>query len=72
MRCEVSSVCVLGLGYIGLPTAGSDREQGNHVVGVDINPTVVATVGAGNIHIAEADLDGLVQKCVMSGRPADA
>lgn len=68
MRYEVSSVCVLGLGYIGLPTAALIASRGINVVGVDINPTVVATVAAGNIHIAEADLDGLVQKCVISGR----
>lgn len=68
MPFEVSSVCVLGLGYIGLPTAALIASRGINVVGVDINPNVVATVGAGNIHIAESDLDGLVQKCVMSGR----
>ncbi len=68
MRYDVSSVCVLGLGYIGLPTAALIASRGINVIGVDINPSVVETVGAGNIHIAEADLDGLVQKCVMSGR----
>jgi len=68
MRSEVPSVCVLGLGYIGLPTAALIASRGIQVLGVDTNPSVVATVGAGNIHIAEADLDGLVQKCVMSGR----
>jgi len=67
MRYDVSSVCVLGLGYIGLPTAALIASRGINVVGVDINPAVVATVGAGNIHITEADLDGLVQKCVTSG-----
>ncbi len=68
MRSEVPFVCVLGLGYIGLPTAALIASRGIQVLGVDTNPSVVATVGAGNIHIAEADLDGLVQKCVMSGR----
>jgi UDP-N-acetyl-D-mannosaminuronic acid dehydrogenase len=68
MHHEVSSVCVLGLGYIGLPTAALIASRGIRVVGVDTNPAVVATVGDGRIHIAEADLDGLVQKCVVSGR----
>lgn len=68
MHPEVSSVCVLGLGYIGLPTAALIASRGIRVVGVDTNPAVVATVGDGRIHIAEADLDGLVQKCVVSGR----
>lgn len=68
MNLEMSSVCVLGLGYIGLPTAALIASRGMHVVGVDTNPAVVNTVAQGNIHIAEADLDGLVQKVVMSGR----
>jgi UDP-N-acetyl-D-mannosaminuronic acid dehydrogenase len=68
MHHEVSSVCVLGLGYIGLPTAALIASRGIRVVGVDTNPAIVATVGDGRIHIAEADLDGLVQKCVVSGR----
>lgn len=68
MRSELPSVCVLGLGYIGLPTAALIASRGIQVLGVDTNPSVVATVGAGNIHISEADLDGLVQKCVTTGR----
>ena len=59
---------MLGLGYIGLPTAALIASRGMRVVGVDINPAVVETVAQGNIHIAEADLDGLVQKVVTSGR----
>src|SRR5262245_3511996 len=68
MNQETSSVCVLGLGYIGLPTAALIASRGMRVIGVDINPDIVETVGRGNIHIAEADLDGLVQKVVTSGR----
>ncbi|MBZ0146753.1 MAG: UDP-N-acetyl-D-mannosamine dehydrogenase [Pseudorhodoplanes sp.] len=68
MNPETSSVCVLGLGYIGLPTAALIASRGLRVVGVDINPAIVETVAQGNIHIAEADLDGLVQKVVTSGR----
>lgn len=64
---EVSSVCVLGLGYIGLPTAALIASRGIRVIGVDTNPEIVETVSRGAIHIIEADLDGLVQKSVMSG-----
>jgi UDP-N-acetyl-D-mannosaminuronic acid dehydrogenase len=67
MRSDFQDVCIVGLGYIGLPTAALIASRGNHVLGVDIDPTIVETVGNGGIHIAEADLDGLVQKCVHSG-----
>lgn len=68
MRHEFASVCVLGLGYIGLPTAALVASRGLRVTGVDVDPAVIATIGNGGIHIAEADLDGLVQKAVFSGR----
>ncbi len=67
MRPEFASVCVLGLGYIGLPTAALVASRGLNVTGVDVDPDIVATIGDGGIHIAEADLDGLVQKVVFSG-----
>lgn len=80
MHHDFSTVCVVGLGYIGLPTAALIASRGPKVIGVDIDPSIVATVGEGHIHIAEADLDGLVQKGVSSKRlvargepePADA
>jgi UDP-N-acetyl-D-mannosaminuronic acid dehydrogenase len=68
MRPEFASVCVIGLGYIGLPTAALVASRGLKVTGVDVDPMVVATIRKGGIHIAEADLDGLVQKGVFSGR----
>lgn len=68
MHPDFSTVCVVGLGYIGLPTAALVASRGLKVTGVDIDPAIVATVGEGRVHIAEADLDGLVQKCVLSGR----
>jgi UDP-N-acetyl-D-mannosaminuronic acid dehydrogenase len=68
MRPENPTVCVVGLGYIGLPTAALIASRGLHVTGVDVNPSVVATVSAGRVHIIEADLDVLVQKAVRSGR----
>jgi UDP-N-acetyl-D-mannosaminuronic acid dehydrogenase len=67
MHSDFHDVCIVGLGYIGLPTAALIASRGNNVLGVDIDPSIVATVGNGGIHIAEADLDGLVQKCVHSG-----
>jgi UDP-N-acetyl-D-mannosaminuronic acid dehydrogenase len=68
MRREFESVCVVGLGYIGLPTAALVAGRGLQVIGVDVDPRVVTTICNGGIHIAEADLDGLVQKGVLSGR----
>lgn len=57
-------VCVLGLGYIGLPTAAVIARSGCKVLGVDVNAGVVATINRGEIHIEEVDLDGLVQGVV--------
>jgi UDP-N-acetyl-D-mannosaminuronic acid dehydrogenase len=68
MRPEFHTVCVVGLGYIGLPTAALLASRGLKVIGVDVDLQVVATVGAGRVHIIEADLDGLAQKAVRSGR----
>ena len=64
---ELPSVSVIGLGYIGLPTAALIASRGIKVLGVDVNETIVKTVAAGSIHIAEPDLDGLVQKVVSNG-----
>jgi UDP-N-acetyl-D-mannosaminuronic acid dehydrogenase len=64
---EIKKVAVIGLGYIGLPTAAVIASRGIKVVGVDTNPDIVKTVGSGTIHIVEPDLDGLVQKVVSNG-----
>jgi UDP-N-acetyl-D-mannosaminuronic acid dehydrogenase len=61
-------VCVMGLGYIGLPTASFLATKGYDVLGVDIAPEVVATIGRAEIHIEEPDLDILVKSAVQSGR----
>ena len=74
------SICVLGLGYIGLPTSALLASRGYRVFGIDVRPEVVETVSAGRVHISEVDLEGLVQKVVSAGlltchaepRPADA
>ena len=65
---EPSRVCVMGLGYIGLPTASLLATKGFQVLGVDVNPSVVETVAAGGIHITEPELDILVKSAVQSGR----
>jgi UDP-N-acetyl-D-mannosaminuronic acid dehydrogenase len=60
-------VSVIGLGYIGLPTAALIARGGAHVVGVDVSAHVVETVNSGRVHIEEVDLDGLVQGVVTRG-----
>lgn len=63
----MKKICVLGLGYIGLPTASIMATKGFSVVGVDVNPGIVETINRGNIHIVEPDLDVLVKSAVHSG-----
>lgn len=58
---------VVGLGYIGLPTAAVIARSGQRVLGVDVNPDVVDTVNSGRVHIEEVDLHGLVQGVVDRG-----
>ena len=60
-------VSVIGLGYIGLPTAALIARGGCQVVGIDVSPHVVETVNSGRVHIEEVDLDGLVQGVVARG-----
>ncbi len=60
-------LCVLGLGYIGLPTASIFATRGKKVLGVDVVPRVVDTINRGEIHIEEPDLDVLVRAAVHSG-----
>lgn len=62
-----STCCILGLGYIGLPTAAVLARAGHRVIGVDLNAQVVATVNQGQIHIVEPDLDQAVAAAVASG-----
>lgn len=65
---EIKTVCVVGMGYIGLPTCAILAGHGLDVVGVDVNEMVVEKVNRGEIHIVEPDLDGLIQKVVANGR----
>ena len=63
----MNSLCVLGLGYIGLPTAALFASKGWRVHGVDLNDDVVGAVGKGEIHIEEPGLAELVRNAVGSG-----
>ncbi|MDB4001179.1 UDP-N-acetyl-D-mannosamine dehydrogenase [Oceanospirillaceae bacterium] len=74
------TISVIGLGYIGLPTAAMFASQKKKVIGVDINQFTVDTINKGQIHIIEPDLDMLVHVAVTEGylratttpEPADA
>lgn len=67
MKHAFTHVSVIGLGYIGLPTAAVLASRGVMVHGVDINPEAVATINSGGIHIVEPELDILVHAAVKTG-----
>jgi UDP-N-acetyl-D-mannosaminuronic acid dehydrogenase len=67
METKRYDICVLGLGYIGLPTASIFATKGRKVLGVDVVERVVRTINDGGIHIEEPDLDILVKAAVQSG-----
>jgi UDP-N-acetyl-D-mannosaminuronic acid dehydrogenase len=77
---KFNKLCVLGLGYIGLPTASTFASHGLSVVGVDVNAKIVSTLQNGDLHIYEPGLRTLVQAALKSGNlvihqapePADA
>jgi UDP-N-acetyl-D-mannosaminuronic acid dehydrogenase len=64
----MKKICVVGLGYIGLPTASLLANRGYEVIGVDVNKNAVEIINQGKIHIVEPDLDTFVQSAVQSGR----
>ena len=63
----MKTVGVIGLGYIGLPTAGLLAESGCRVLGVDVQELVVNTINAGKIHLHEPGLEQVIQRAVASG-----
>ena len=65
-------VCVMGLGYIGLPTAAMLAASGARVLGIDTNPAVIETVGRGEIHIEEPGLKTIVRAAIGSGHLSTA
>src|SRR6056297_1417341 len=63
----MKKICVIGLGYIGLPTATMFAVSGYKVVGVDVKKDVVETINQGNIHIEEPGLSEMVKGAVSKG-----
>jgi len=76
----IKTISVIGLGYIGLPTAAMFASRKVQVVGIDVNQAAVDKINRGEIHIVEPDLDIVVQSVVAAGylratleaEPADA
>ena len=64
MSNQFQHICVIGLGYIGLPTAATFAAHGVKVTGVDINQHAVDLINQGKVHIVEPDLDALVKQVV--------
>ena len=63
----MKKVCILGMGYIGLPTAALFASHGMQVVGVDINAHIIETINKGGVHIQEAGLPELVRDAHVKG-----
>jgi UDP-N-acetyl-D-mannosaminuronic acid dehydrogenase len=63
---KFNKICVLGLGYIGLPTASTFATSGVKVIGVDVNKKVVNSLQNGEVHIYEPGLRTLVQAAIQS------
>jgi UDP-N-acetyl-D-mannosaminuronic acid dehydrogenase len=61
-------ICVVGLGYTGLPTAAILASRGYDVHGVDVSPSVIETINSGRAHIVEPELDILVRAAVQTGK----
>jgi len=76
----LETIAIIGLGYIGLPTAAALAAKGVSVIGIDTNATTVATINRGEIHVVEPDLADVVETAVANGHlravtapePADA
>ena len=67
MACiEFNTISVIGLGYIGLPTAAMFASRGKQVIGVDISQHAVDTINDGRIHIVESDLELIVNHAVSN------
>ncbi len=65
---EYQKVCVVGLGYIGLPTACTFADRGIEVIGVDNNPEIITGLQQGRLHLYEPGLEELVQRVLTSGK----
>ena len=67
MKSEFKKIAVIGLGYIGLPTAAVFASRKREVLGVDVNESAVNTINKGEIHIIEPQLDIVVRAAVSEG-----
>jgi UDP-N-acetyl-D-mannosaminuronic acid dehydrogenase len=80
MNKSINTIGMIGLGYIGLPTAAILASRGIQVIGIDVNQHAVDTINSGAVHIVEPDLDIVVRSVVTTGNlrattqaePADA
>lgn len=63
-----SRVCVMGMGYIGLPTSAVFASNGLEVLGVDVKPAAIESINRGQPHIVEPELDVLLRQVVQAGR----
>jgi len=63
----LNKLCVIGLGYVGLPTAVVFASRGYNVVGVDVDVKKVEAVNGGRCYIGEPGLDGLLREAVSKG-----
>lgn len=68
MRLPFEKVAVVGLGYIGLPTAAIMASHGIEILGVDVNPRAVEAINHGRAHFVEPALDAVLQAVVASGK----
>src|SRR5690606_13744551 len=79
-KMQFNTISMVGLGYIGLPTAAVFASRKIRVIGLDVSQNVVDTINRGEIHIVEPDLDMVVKAAVIEGylrattkaEPADA
>lgn len=67
LSSQFKTISVIGLGYIGLPTAAAFASAKVKVLGVDVNQHAVDTINQGKIHIIEPDLEGVVKEAVVGG-----
>src|ERR1700693_1147267 len=67
MDPEIKTMCIIGMGYVGLPISATWASRGIKVIGVDISPDIVARINAGQPHFAEPALDMLLRAAVQTG-----
>ena len=65
---KTKKISIIGLGYIGLPTAVVLANKGYEVSGFDINSNIVSTINRGNVHIVEPDLETLLRSAISKGK----